>query len=145
MQIPQFSENGTLPAGIHLATWEEIEAKLAFNKRRQTLLEGLKQACEVLKLAGCRRVYLNGSFSTNKRYPNDFDLCWDEQGVDLNKLQYLEPVFFNFSNKRSAQKAKYGGECFPAKAKADLLGRTYLDFFQEDRDGNPKGIIAIDL
>jgi hypothetical protein len=145
MQIPQFSANGTLPAGIHLATFSEVEAKLGFNKRRQTLLKGLKQACEILKLAGCQRIYLNGSFSTNKPYPNDFDLCWDDQGVDLITLQKLEPIFFNFSNKRAAQKAKYGGEFFPANAQADEKGRTYLEFFQQDREGNPKGIIAIDL
>jgi hypothetical protein len=33
--IPKFEQNGNLPAGIHLSTWEEIEDVLAFNERRQ--------------------------------------------------------------------------------------------------------------
>ena len=50
------------------------------------------------------------------------------------------------SNKRAAQKAKYGGELFRANTIADSVSRkTYLDFFQEDRNGNPKGIVAINL
>jgi hypothetical protein len=34
---------------------------------------------------------------------------------------------------------------FPANAAADPLGTLFRDFFQRDRDGNPKGIIVIDL
>ena len=30
MELPNFENNGNLPAGIYLATWQEIEAKLAF-------------------------------------------------------------------------------------------------------------------
>ena len=38
-----------------------------------------------------------------------------------------------------------GGEMFVAGGPADLAGRTFLQFFQEDREGNPKGIVAFDL
>jgi hypothetical protein len=50
-----------------------------------------------------------------------------------------------FDAKRSAQKAAYGGEFFPAGWPADSAGTLFLEFFQMDRDGNPKGIIAINL
>jgi hypothetical protein len=110
------------------------------------LLRGLKRACESLKLAGCRRIYIGGSFVTNKEFPGDFDFCWESEGVDRAYLKELDPVFFDFSHKRASQKAKYGGEFFRANTIADpVSGKTYLDFFQEDRNGNPKGIIAVEL
>ena len=40
-------------------------------------MAGLRAALESLKSAGCRTVYLNGSFVTSKEAPNDFDACWD--------------------------------------------------------------------
>jgi hypothetical protein len=60
-------------------------------------------------------------------------------------LKSLEPLLLDFKNKRAAQKAKYGGELFPASHTADRQGKTFLEFFQQDRDGNPKGIIQINL
>ena len=146
MSITTFEATGNLPVGIHLATWQEVQETFAFNPRRQELLSGLKRACESLKQAGCSRIYIGGSFVTNKEFPGDFDFCWEPEGVDQAYLQKIDSVFFNFSNKRAAQKAKYGGEFFRANTIADPISRkTYLDFFQEDRNGNPKGIIAINL
>jgi hypothetical protein len=133
-----------LPSGIHYVTWQEVES-LAFNPRRQELLAGLKRACESLKLVGCSRIYIGGSFATNKEFPGDFDICWEKEGVDFIRLQELDPVLLDFKHKRAAQKAKYGGELFISSTIADSYGNTYLEFFQLDRDGNSKGIIAVDL
>lgn len=145
MSIPHFLSNGNLPEGIHLATWQEAEEVLAFNDRRRELLAGLRRACESLKQAGCPRIYIDGSFATNKEYPGDFDVCWEDDAVDYVLLQQIDPTLLDFSDKRAAQKAKYGGELFPCSAIADLSGRTFLEFFQIDRNGQPKGIVAIDL
>ena len=35
-----------------------------------------------LSSAGCRLVYLDGSFVTRKERPGDIDACWDVQYVD---------------------------------------------------------------
>jgi hypothetical protein len=146
MSIPKFDKNGNLPEGTHPATWQEIEDALAFNERRQELLRGLKRACESLKLAGCRRIYLDGSFATNKEFPGDFDACWEDENVDFVRLQKIDPVLLDFKNKRAAQKAKYGGELFLSSDIADpISNKSFLEFFQTDRNGEPKGIIAIDL
>ena len=75
--------------------------------RRQELLSGLRTALEHLKVAGCRTVYLNGSFVTGKRIPGDFDACWKEEGVNPD---LLDPVLLIFDDSRSAQKRKYAGE-----------------------------------
>ena len=68
MGIPSFDTNGNLPAGIHLAIWQEVEETLAFNPRRQELLSGLKRACKSLKQVGCLRIYIGGSFATNRNF-----------------------------------------------------------------------------
>jgi hypothetical protein len=143
--MTQFSTNGTLPSGIHSATWQQVEDLLAFNDRRRELLAGLKRATDPLRKAGCRKIYIGGSFATNKEFPGDFDVCWEDDLVDFRQLQALDPVLLDFTNHRSAQKAKYGGELFPASSIASSDGKTFLDFFQFDRDGKAKGIIEIDL
>jgi len=91
MSIPSFNVDGNLPAGIHICTWEEAKEKLAFNSRRQELLAGLKRACDVLKQAGCDKIYIDGSFATNKEFPGDFDVCWKDDDVDLKLLLELDP------------------------------------------------------
>jgi hypothetical protein len=49
------------------------------------------------------------------------------------------------TQQKYCKKAKYGGELFPASAIASFDGKTFLEFFQQDRDGNPKGIVVINL
>ncbi len=140
--LPTFNSSGDLPPGVHSASWQEVEERFGYNERRKQLLRGLKMALENLKQAGCRRVYLNGSFVTAKNQPGDFDACWEPDGLDFDKL---DPVLLDFSNKRSAQKAKYGGELFPATADAIGDGTPFIEFFQSARGGGHKGIVAIDL
>jgi hypothetical protein len=140
--IPAFNSDGNLPPGVHWATWQEFAARFGTTPHRQQLLKGLKSALDSLSKAGCQTVYIDGSFVTKKENPNDFDGCWDLTGVDP---KLLDPILLLFDNKRVAQKVKYKGELFPASCRADRVGNTYLDFFQIDRDGNPKGIVAIDL
>src|SRR6266403_2799975 len=102
--IPAWLANGDLPRGVHFTTWREIEDRLSFNLRRQRLLAGFRRACAELRKAGCRLVYLNGSFVTRKEHPADFDACWDVQSVDDGKL---DPVFWDFSRGRAVQKEPF--------------------------------------
>jgi uncharacterized protein DUF6932 len=143
MPIPNLDPStGNLPPGVHDATWDELAAAFASTPERAQLLDGLLQALRALRAAGSQRAYIDGSFATAKDVPGDFDGCWEPQGVDPN---VLDPVLLDFSNKRAAQKAKYGGELFPATAAA-IPGARFLDFFQQDKaTGDPKGIVAIDL
>ena len=107
---------------------------------------GLRAALVVLGKAGCQLVYVDGSYVTDKAVPNDYDVAWDPNGVNTKLLLKLEPVFFDFKNKRAAQKAKFLGEFFPSGAKADAVGTTFFDFFQIDKNsGDAKGIIALNI
>ena len=110
--ILTLQENGNLPSGIHWAKWEEFETRFGTNPHRRKLLKGLKAAITALRKAGCRIIYIDGSFVTAKELPNDFDGCWSIEGVNAD---LLDPVFLDFSDGRAAQKAKYQGELFPAE------------------------------
>lgn len=148
MGIPSFApllpgaDHQLLPRGIHPADWGEVVSRFRWTARRIELLEGLFRAAWNLHRAGCLRLYLDGSFVTSKDEPNDYDAAWDPQGVDHTQL---DPVFLDFSQKRRRQKDTYSGEFFPSGWPADARYRTFLEFFQEDRFGNPKGIVLLDL
>ena len=130
-----------LPAGIHYATLEEIELRFATtNKHRKQLFSGFKMGAMALQKAGCRKIFLDGSFVTEKPVPGDFDVCWDSMGVNPAKL---DPVFLDFKNRRKKQKARFHGEFFPSSCCAD--GKCFfLDYFQIDKyTGSAKGIICL--
>ena len=143
--IPDFESTGLLPAGIHWASWEEIVKRYGNNSHRKRLLEGLERATAAFAAAGCRILYLDGSFVTEKLFPNDYDACWDAVGVTV---RLLDPVLVDFSNLRAAQRAKYFGEFFPAHWPAERSApyRMFLEFFQTDKStGKAKGIIGLRL
>ncbi len=125
--IPEWSKNGDLPPGVHVATWPEMEGRLGFNPRRQALFAGFRRACGELRKAGCRLVYLDGSFVTRKEHPGDFDACWDVRNVDEDRL---DPVFWDFSRGRAAQKRRFLGEFFPAQLPEGATGTAFVEFFQ---------------
>ncbi|MEO8084166.1 MAG: hypothetical protein ABI780_10110 [Ardenticatenales bacterium] len=141
--MPPFLPNGNLPLGIYTASWPEMVTRFGWNAHRLRLLAGLQAALVSLRHAGCRAVYLDGSFVTTKEAPEDFDGCWDVTGVDA---ALLDPVLLDFADQRSAQKAKFGGELFPAQLPEGQSGMRFLEFFQLDREtGMAKGIVVIDL
>lgn len=132
---------GYLPSGIHAAVWAEVTARFSANGHRSRLIGGLLAALRNLAGAGCQSVLLDGSFVTRKDLPEDYDGAWDTTGVDPDRI---DPVLLDFSNGRAAMKTKYLGELFPATAAA-APGVLYRDFFMKDRNGVPKGVVAIDL
>lgn len=143
MPIPDFNPDGFLPMGLHLATWQELRAKFGTSEHRRSLLRLLHSALTELKRCGCVLAYIDGSFTTNKVSPSDYDMCWSTAGVDDG---ILDPVLLTFSDGRKAMKAKYGGDIFPADCIEGKSGKVFLDFFQIVKDtGDQKGIIELDL
>jgi len=139
--LPEFTTEGHLPAGIHEMQWSEFRVKFGYNYCRRALIQGMLSALSNLKKAGCSTVFIDGSFVTSKRQPSDYDGCWDPTGVDVN---LLDPVLQDFSDGCIAQKIKFSGELYPTTT-ISISDNIMLDFFQEDRSGNPKGIVKINL
>ncbi|MEQ8756977.1 MAG: hypothetical protein RID09_26110 [Coleofasciculus sp. G1-WW12-02] len=142
--IPEFDENGNLPLGVHFCEWEEFQERFGTTLKRQNMIDGLELAMTQLKAAGCRTIYIDGSFVTSKPNPGDFDACWEPEDMDYDYLRKNAPRLLNHLD-RSSQKSTYKGELFRSDQPVGDYGLASLEFFQRDRQFNPKGIIAIDL
>lgn len=142
MAIPKFKKNGELPPGEHYSTMDEIERVLGISsERRKMLMKGLKLAADNFISAGVRKIWIDGSFVTDKKEPSDIDGCWEyTNDVDLD---VLDPVFF--SNGTSEMKKKYGLEFFVSNWIEGGSGLPFPFFFQVNRDGDSKGIVVVDL
>lgn len=138
--LPPFDASGRLPIGTHEVEWPEVTERFGGTPRRRWLLSGLAEGLRLLCAAGCKAVYLGGSFVTAKPAPEDFDAAWDTTGVDEDQL---DAVFFDFADDRAAQKSRFGGEFFPAQFTEGMSGRPFVQFFQLTRDGVAVGIVVI--
>ena len=86
MPIPAFRYDGSLPAGLHEASEEEVVARFGQStSRREYLLGRLRRWLELARAVGARRFFINGSFVTDKAEPGDVDAVvwlpddWDAQ------------------------------------------------------------------
>ena len=72
--IPPFDENGFLPAGIHPAMLDEIDARFGqLSELRRVQMESVKWMADLALRSGAERIVLNGSFVTDIMEPNDVD------------------------------------------------------------------------
>jgi len=134
--IPPFDELGYLPPGIYEATLSEIEKRYTSTRSRKWLFEGLKKLVKTLKSAGCKTLYLNGSYVTDKKDPGDYDAVWEYPGVDNT----IDPVLRDGIDLWTI-KRKYSGDVFCHMPQFF----DYFTYFQTDWRGIPKRIIKIDL
>jgi len=137
--IPEFDRRGYLPPGVHEADWEEFQT----NAHRKALVAKMTALIDHLKAVGCKSLFIDGSFVTGKEMPNDYDACWDVTGV---KFESVDPLLLDGSDEgKSGIEAKYGGDIRPDKFSPLESDATYFEFFQIDRNGEPKGIIQLVL
>ncbi len=141
--IPDFDENGNLPPGVYFCFWDEFKERFGYNRLRRNLINGIEEVLTLLKYADCRIAYLNGSFVTSKPNPQDFDMCYDRDDINIEYLRKNARIILKFYDS-AAQKARYGGEIYPSDQPVDESTMS-IEFFQRDRQQNKKGIIAIDL
>ena len=143
--IPDFDANGNLPAGIHDSTIDEFQKRFAYNIIRKRLLTGLLKLIADLKAIDCKTIYIDGSYVTAKILPRDIDLCWDERSVDLANAKIKMPILFDLDPPREAQHSIYGCDVLLAYDIEFGSKIFFIDFFQLDRDGMPKGIVQIKI
>ena len=143
--IPEFTEQGFLPPGIHQATRDEFRERFAIfqrSDRRLRLFEQLNQLLDQAAQAGIvKRMLIAGSFVTAKAEPNDFDciVVLDPSIVGRS----LRPFEYNLVSRKMARRL-FGGDVMPALDDSPAL-QQYLQFFQTARDGQVIGIVEIQL
>jgi hypothetical protein len=133
--------DGVLPPGEWSASWSEVVEAFGTSDWRRLLLSECRRALASLQAAGCKRAWIDGSFVTGKAHPGDIDACYDPVGVDV---ALLHPALRDLSPGRPAQKTEFRCEFLPNIIEGSS-GRFFVEFFQQDRDGRPKGIVVIDL
>ena len=130
-----------LPEGIHTASLQEVEDVFTFSDRRVLLFNGLLAGALALSRAGCKNLYLDGSYVTSKSDPGDYDAAWDPEGVNI---ALLDPVFAELDYPRLSQKNKFQGEFLPTDDLRDEYPTYMVDFFQNIRFSQvKKGVLLI--
>lgn len=144
--IPQFTDEGLLPPGVHETSLEELREKMGWSRKRRDLLGGLEEALELMAACGVARAYLDGSFVTDKDRPNDIDGCYDmAEDVTTEDLRRLAPIFPPSPFNRAEARRRFGLDFFPAAATELGSGQPFLRFFQTDREGRERGVLAVEL
>jgi hypothetical protein len=127
--LPAFDANGNLPPGIHRCTVDEIVARLgAGSPERQVETSQLVEFVRWARQAGVRRLLVDGSYTTSKAAPNDVDLVVLPGAVIVDATE----IEFPFLHVQLAAD------------EADVEQWGKVDF-GEDRNGNPKGILEVEL
>lgn len=141
--IPSFDSNGNLPTGEYLVTMDDIEYSLTWSPKRKLLFSGLAKAVKNLQDAGVRRIYVDGSFTSNKDDPGDIDGCWQPNN-DID-MTVLDPVFLDRDPPREKMKQKYGVDFLIDGIDEGIDGKPIKDFFELSRDDDQKGILILEV
>jgi predicted nucleotidyltransferase len=138
--IPNFDENGNLPSGIHVATFNEVIERFGGSKslKRSVLTKNLKEFYNFIKYYFVE-IYIDGSYVTTKLAPNDVDIVVILPD-DFRKLEIQNRRLLDFALGRRLNQlhifTHYEG-------RDDVMISKRIDLFSKDRNGNRKGIICI--
>jgi hypothetical protein len=141
--LPVFNADGNLPEGIHRAAEDEVIKRFATTTaRRKWLGDRLRSLLALAKSTGkLERVFLWGSFVTEKSLPNDLDVLLifaDDFSLDSAPIQC--GVLFDHTQAR----IHFHADVFWAKAGigGDIL-RLWLDTYQSGKDFKRRGIVEV--
>lgn len=143
--IPDFTADGQLPPGVHLATFDEFKERFRVfqgSDQRLRVFESFEQFVnEIRKTTFVRRLIVGGSFVSANPSPNDFDcvLVLDPacEGASLRPFEY------NVTSKRMIRRL-YRVDAVIA-FEGTVLAEKSLAFFQLTREHQPRGVIEVIL
>jgi hypothetical protein len=143
--IPEFTDSGLLPPGLHRTDLSGLRDRFAIfdrSDRRLRIYAQLERLVEEsAKTPIVKRLIVGGSFVTAKPEPNDFDciLVLDPAIIQTR----LRPFEYNLISRRMARRM-FGGDVLSALDGSEALNQ-YLEFFQTTRDGERVGIVEVAL
>lgn len=141
--IPDFRSDGYLPEGMFLASEAEMTFRFgAANRRRRRLVLRVRRWIELARAINAPRLFIDGSFVTEKAERNDVDavaLLPDdfENQVTMGSADAI--VFEEMLLTRRPE------EMFAAEDELDW--NEWVEFFSRTReiDGRRKGLVEIEL
>jgi hypothetical protein len=141
--VPEFNQDGFLPAGVHRATEVEVLNRFASSSARRIWLgEKLRDLLRAAEATGhLLRVFVWGSFVTAKESPNDLDiLIVMDAAFDLAKTPVACRELFDHSRAR----VRFSADLFWTKASiGEETLQLWLDTYQTGRDFRRRGIIEV--
>ncbi|NLF69515.1 MAG: hypothetical protein GX575_10730 [Candidatus Anammoximicrobium sp.] len=143
MRLPDFTDSGELPLGVHRATLRETLARFAVGDPQRIVVgERLERIYHVASATGhLARFVVFGSFVTDKPAPNDVDvfLIMDD-AFDGNTLHGEAALLFD----HAAADVHFGASVFWVRRLAAFGGeQTTIEYWQAKRGGGRRGIIEI--
>lgn len=142
MSLPEFSETGDLPVGVHKASRPEVIATLgASTVRRQQIAQRLARIYLLAVGTGhLARFIVFGSFVTNKPNPNDVDVfLLMEDTFDVAQVTGEARLLFEHAFAQNY----FGASIFWVRRMAALGGDAVIKDWQLKRDGTRRGIVEI--
>jgi len=132
--IPEFTDRGNLPKGIHLSSANNFLERFFFNEYRESLKKSFTDILDWAKEKGATKIFVGGSFITKSESPNDIDcmiVFYDE-----TKIPHRSEMLTIESTKIDIQ--------FAVENDKDVVD-TFLHLLTHDRHETEVGIIQIDL
>ena len=143
MRLPELTDSGELPLGVHRASLQEtLERFAAGYPRRIAVGERLERIYRVAAATRhLARFVVFGSFVTDKPEPNDVDvfLVMDD-AFDGDSLHGESALLFD----HAAADVHYGASVFWLRRPAAFGGeQATVEYWQVKRGGGQRGIIEI--
>jgi hypothetical protein len=145
MVLPEFTSDGDLPLGVHLADWQEFGSRFGTQTPRRVWLLGRLQALVSLaaNTGKLRRVFVWGSFVTTKASPKDVDilLIMDED-FEIERIAPPAQAVFDSVQARLL----FESDVFWARASIGTeTMETWLETYQISRTFQKRGIVELEL
>jgi hypothetical protein len=134
-----FNSRGDLYRTIHPA-YEKFLNLFATNARRRQMIVNALPFFRIFYSCSVQIVYIGGSFVSTKKLPEDIDLCFDITPIDEIKLRTEFPQFLD-PNAIGSIRRDLRCHIFHF----DALDREHFDLLSGDREGNPKGLVRLEL
>jgi hypothetical protein len=145
MSLPALLPNGYLPLGVHEATLSEIVECFGVNTPRRQVLAGRLQELASLARATrkLRRMFIWGSFVTDKPFPRDLDIfLLMQEGFDREFSALLPPLRSVFDHEGA--RLIFEADIFWA---TETIGAavlaSWLSVYQLSRDMEQRGIVEV--
>lgn len=155
--IPSFQKNGELPQGRYLATSTEFESRFVdtfpLSLTRRRLFDGwATRRQRMSELVRIEYEWIDGSFVTGKRDPNDIDLVTFIDANTFEALDQADREKLTALAQGAYPRVEFSCDCYLVLISPEghsdhityLVNRGYWDhFWSRNRDKNQKGYIMI--
>jgi hypothetical protein len=134
-----FNSKGYLHETIAL-TYEDFVQHFGTTQYRMEQIQNSIPYFQIFHSCGCEIVYVDGSFVSKKKKPEDIDICFDITGIKEEKILRDFPKFLDI-NERGRIRRELKCHIFTFTQEDTEL----FDILNTDRYHNPKGLVILDL